>query len=248
MRIQIFNEAEDLRSINELSMRKGSSTARPTRLITEKERRYNWQTSVFLFYSLAYLMFLNSLVFRSGQLYLANREKFHKEANKQYWKAIAEIIPREGKIRKKEKKKREKDAKDGKNEAAPGAEANEGKDDAKDQKDVATVAAASGDVYTGKPVSPVVSGKPVSLVKDSNDANGVPVTNEPEVLAAARGGGGVAAASGDVYTGKPVSPVVSGKPVSLVKDANDANGDPLQPNLRFLLPAGGSKLRTLNRW
>lgn len=41
------------------------------------------------------------------QLYLANQEKFHKEADKNYWKAIGEIIPRE--VPNIEKKRSKKD-------------------------------------------------------------------------------------------------------------------------------------------
>ncbi|KAJ6763825.1 CLATHRIN LIGHT CHAIN [Salix purpurea] len=88
-------------------------------------------------------------------LYLANQEKFHKEADQHYWKAIADIIPREvPNIEKRrgrkddEKKPSLEDAKDEKNE----------KDamDVKGEKDEKSENEGK-DAMNGKPPSPTAA-------------------------------------------------------------------------------------------
>ncbi|GFZ03077.1 clathrin light chain protein [Actinidia rufa] len=115
------------------------------------------------------------------KFYLANQEKFHKEADKQYWKAIGDLIPHEvPNIEKKRGKNKEQEKKPGitiiqgpkpgkptelsrMRQILDAKDAKAGKD-AKDGKDTKASAAAPG--------------------KKDADSNGAPVTCTPEDSAA----------------------------------------------------------------
>ncbi|XP_058214663.1 clathrin light chain 1-like [Rhododendron vialii] len=175
------------------------------------------------------------------KLYWANQEKFHKEADKQYWKAIAEIIPRE--VSKIEKRGRKKD-----DENKPSVMVIQGPKPGK-PTDLTRMRQLIGKLKQNPPPhmlpppTPAKDGKDAKEGKETGkdakegEEKGKVVKdgkNEAAPGAAAKEGKAdskdgkdmatTAAAGGDVSPGKPVLPVVSEKPVSPIKDANDTNG------------------------
>lgn len=182
------------------------------------------------------------MILSLGQLYLVNQEKFHKEANKQYWKAIAEIIPREvSKIEKRGRKKND--------ENKPSVMVIQGPKPGK-PTDLTRMRQLIGKLKQNPP--PHMLPPPPAPAKDGKDAkegkemgkdakegeekgkvvkNGkneaMPGAAAKEGKADSKDGKDMAtavAAGGDVSSGKSVLPVVSEKPVSPIKDANDTNG------------------------
>ncbi|KAK9131740.1 hypothetical protein Scep_011268 [Stephania cephalantha] len=109
MRIQILEEAEDFKR----AFYEKRQTNRETNKTQNRERE---KVRVFprIDCFLRSISYVSVLTFRSSctsQLYLANQEKFHKNADKQYWKAIAELVPHEVPNIEKKRGKRDPDKK-----------------------------------------------------------------------------------------------------------------------------------------
>ena len=88
-RSEIISEADEFKK-SFLEKRKLNCQTKRTQNRDREKASMQFRHILYLFSSV-----VNNQIMYMYQLFLANQEKFHKEADKQYWKAIAELVPHE---------------------------------------------------------------------------------------------------------------------------------------------------------
>lgn len=145
------------------------------------------------------------------QIYLANQEKFHKEADKHFWKAIAEIIPRE----------------------VPNIEKRRGKKEAENKPSVHVIQGPK----PGKPTDLSRMRQMIFKLKQNPPSHMMPPPPKEDKDAKEKKDGKDGKDSKDAKEGKndkegksstPTAGAKENKPVSPAKDAA-ANGEPQDP-------------------
>lgn len=109
MRNQIIEEAEEYKQAFYEKRKLNIETSKTSNREQEKVRYwFDWNQFLTLSRLVKTVILMHLYI---SQLFLANQEKFHKEADKQYWKAIAELVPNEVATIEKRGKKKDQDKK-----------------------------------------------------------------------------------------------------------------------------------------